>query len=81
MTHRIAELAAPEVASRLAGGAVALLPMGRFPPGRTHMLRVLSGTQQGLFGQLALDRAFVEAFAEAIEGLQRQAGDDRSGVP
>lgn len=60
---------------------VALLPMGRFPPGRTHMLRVLSGTQQGLFGQLALDRAFVEAFAEAIEGLQRQAGDDRSGVP
>lgn len=28
MTHRIAELAAPEVASRLAAGAVALLPMG-----------------------------------------------------
>lgn len=28
MTHRIAELTAPEVASRLAAGAVALLPMG-----------------------------------------------------
>ena len=28
MTHRIASLAAPEVASRLAAGAVALLPMG-----------------------------------------------------
>ena len=28
MTHRIAELPAPEVASRLAAGAVALLPMG-----------------------------------------------------
>jgi creatinine amidohydrolase len=28
MTHRIAELTAPEVASRLAAGAVAILPMG-----------------------------------------------------
>ncbi len=29
MTHRIAELTAPEVADRLAAGAVAILPMCR----------------------------------------------------
>jgi 2-polyprenyl-6-methoxyphenol hydroxylase-like FAD-dependent oxidoreductase len=53
---------------------VALLPAGRIPPGRTHMLRVLSGTQQGLFGHLALDAGFVEA-------LGRRPGPDRSSTP
>ncbi|MCL7713253.1 FAD-dependent oxidoreductase [Stenotrophomonas mori] len=36
-------------------------PMGRMPGGRGHMLRVLSGTQQGVFGQMRLAEAFVEA--------------------
>jgi len=43
---------------------LALLPAGRLPIGGTHMLRVLSGTQQGLFGRIALDEAFVEALAQ-----------------
>ena len=43
---------------------LALRPAGRLPPGRTHMLRVLSGTQQGLFGRIALDEAFADALAE-----------------
>ncbi|MDH5834779.1 FAD-dependent oxidoreductase [Luteimonas kalidii] len=53
---------------------LALLPAGRLPPGRTHMLRVLSGTQQGLFGRIALEEAFVDALAA---GLQRRV-DTRS---
>lgn len=40
---------------------VLLGPMGRLPGGRGHMLRVLSGTQQGWFGRMALDAAFIEA--------------------
>src|SRR5690606_41584205 len=44
---------------------LAFLPAGRLPLGATHMLRVLSGTQQGLFGRIALDEAFVEALAQA----------------
>src|SRR5690606_27398044 len=44
---------------------LALLPAGRLPLGGRHMLRVLSGTQQGLFGAIALDEAFVEALAQA----------------
>lgn len=40
---------------------VAFQPMGRLPGGRGHMLRVLSGTQHGVFGSLALAPAFVEA--------------------
>lgn len=42
---------------------LAFLPMGRMPGGRGHMLRVLSGTQQGAFGSLALDSDFVDALA------------------
>src|SRR5690606_38976048 len=42
---------------------LALLPAGRLPLGGAHMLRVLSGTQQGLFGRIALDEAFVDALA------------------
>jgi 2-polyprenyl-6-methoxyphenol hydroxylase-like FAD-dependent oxidoreductase len=45
---------------------MALLPAGKIPPGRTHMLRVLSGTQQGLFGQLALDAGFVDALGSRL---------------
>jgi len=43
---------------------LALRPAGRLPFARTHMLQVLSGTQQGLFGRIALDEAFVEALAD-----------------
>ncbi|MGB3394538.1 MAG: NAD(P)/FAD-dependent oxidoreductase [Stenotrophomonas sp.] len=39
-------------------------PMGRMPGGRGHMLRVLSGTQHGLFGQLPLAPEFIKALAE-----------------
>ena len=39
-------------------------PMGRMPGGRGHMLRVLSGTQHGLFGKLALQDDFIAALAE-----------------
>ena len=46
---------------------VLLGPMGRLPSGRGHMLRVLSGTQHGWFGALALDPAFVDALATAAE--------------
>lgn len=42
---------------------LAFLPLGRLPGGRGHMLRVLSGTQQGAFGSLALAPAFVDALA------------------
>jgi 2-polyprenyl-6-methoxyphenol hydroxylase-like FAD-dependent oxidoreductase len=44
---------------------IAFLPLGRVPGGRGHMLRVLSGTQRGLFGRLALPPAFLEALAGA----------------
>ncbi|MFT4249462.1 MAG: NAD(P)/FAD-dependent oxidoreductase [Pseudomonas sp.] len=40
---------------------LAFLPLGRLPGGRGHMLRVLSGTQHGWFGRIALDDAFLEA--------------------
>ncbi|MFL6587741.1 MAG: FAD-dependent oxidoreductase [Luteimonas sp.] len=40
---------------------VAFRPMGNLPGGRGHMLRVLSGTQQGVFGSMALAPAFVDA--------------------
>jgi 2-polyprenyl-6-methoxyphenol hydroxylase-like FAD-dependent oxidoreductase len=50
---------------------VALLPAGRMPLGRTHMLRVLSGTQRGLFGRLALDPRFIQALGDRIAGAGR----------
>ncbi|MEL1264871.1 NAD(P)/FAD-dependent oxidoreductase [Pseudoxanthomonas putridarboris] len=43
---------------------VAFLPLGRLPGGRGHMLRVLSGTQQGFFGKLALKPEFLEALGD-----------------
>lgn len=42
---------------------VAFLPLGRLPGGRGHMLRVLSGTQYGLFGRLGLHGDFIDALA------------------
>lgn len=42
---------------------LAFLPLGRLPGGRGHMLRVLSGTQHGLFGRLGLRDDFIEALA------------------
>lgn len=35
-------------------------PMGRMPGGRGHMLRVLSGTQRGVFGKLPLAPEFID---------------------
>ncbi|HFK2919967.1 TPA: FAD-dependent oxidoreductase [Stenotrophomonas maltophilia] len=46
---------------------VLLGPMGKLPGGRGHMLRVLSGTQHGWFGSLALDPAFITAMARRVE--------------
>lgn len=45
----------------------AFLPMGRMPGGRGHMLRVLSGTQHGLFGRLGLQGGFIDALAAGEE--------------
>jgi len=42
--------------------------MGRMPGGRGHMLRVLSGTQRGVFGKLALQDEFISA----LEVVARQ---------
>ena len=39
----------------------AFLPLGRMPGGRGHMLRVLTGTQRGVFGRHALAAEFLEA--------------------
>jgi 2-polyprenyl-6-methoxyphenol hydroxylase-like FAD-dependent oxidoreductase len=46
---------------------VLLGPMDVLPGGRGHMLRVLSGTQQGWFGSLALDPAFIDALAAGAQ--------------
>ena len=43
-------------------------PLGRVPGGRSHMLRVLTGTQQGWLGKVALQAGFIDA-------LQAQAGN------
>lgn len=37
-------------------------PLGRMPPGKGHMLRVLTGTQHGVLGKLALAEDFIAAF-------------------
>ena len=48
---------------------VAFLPAGRLPGGRGHMLRVLSGTQQGFLGTLALKPDFMRA----LDGIRAPA--------
>lgn len=45
-----------------------LRPAGRVPGARGHMLRVLTGTQRGWFGQLPLAREFIEA----LQGLHAE---------
>lgn len=40
---------------------LAFLPLGRLPGGRGHMLRVLSGLQQGAFGRRVLEPGFLRA--------------------
>ena len=55
---------------------VAFLPMGRMPGGRGHMLRVLSGTQRGAFGALALAPAFIDALqatADTLDGARAES--------
>lgn len=44
----------------------AFLPLGRLPGGRGHMLRVLSGTQQGLFGRWRLEKEFIDAMSASM---------------
>ena len=41
-----------------------MLPLGKLPGGSGHMLRILSGTQHGWFGKLALQPEFVAALSE-----------------
>ncbi|MFT3756922.1 MAG: NAD(P)/FAD-dependent oxidoreductase [Pseudoxanthomonas sp.] len=45
-----------------------MLPAGRMPGGKGHMLRVLSGTQQGWFGKLALQPEFITAMESIPAG-------------
>lgn len=52
---------------------VGFLPMGKLPPGRGHMLRVLSGTQHGFFGRLRLDPHFIDALAHAAPESARES--------
>lgn len=48
---------------------LAFLPMGRLPGGRGHMLRVLSGTQQGFFRKLELEPAFLQVLGDLAKPL------------
>jgi 2-polyprenyl-6-methoxyphenol hydroxylase-like FAD-dependent oxidoreductase len=49
-------------------------PLGRLPGGRGQMLRVLTGTQRGLFGNLALDPQFLQALEQGPSALPEAAG-------
>ncbi|MEO6103092.1 MAG: NAD(P)/FAD-dependent oxidoreductase, partial [Pseudoxanthomonas sp.] len=40
-----------------------MLPLGKLPGGSGHMLRILSGTQQGWLGKHALQPGFIEALS------------------
>jgi 2-polyprenyl-6-methoxyphenol hydroxylase-like FAD-dependent oxidoreductase len=42
---------------------MSMLPLGRLPGGSGHMLRILSGTQQGWLGKLALEPGFIAALS------------------
>ncbi len=50
---------------------VAFRPLGNLPGGRGHMLRVLSGTQQGAFGSLVLAPEFVDALGSCASVSSR----------
>lgn len=51
-----------------------LRPAGRLPFAGTHMLQVLSGIQQGLFGRIALEERFIDALHTGL-----RAGNDAAG--
>jgi len=53
---------------------LAFLPLGRLPPGRAQMLRVLTGVQRGWLGKLSLPAGFVDALAKA-RSERTPAGD------
>jgi 2-polyprenyl-6-methoxyphenol hydroxylase-like FAD-dependent oxidoreductase len=59
---------------------IGFLPAGRVPGGKGHMLRVLSGTQHGLFGKLRLDDGFLAAMA-ARNGLVGAASSRDRAFP
>lgn len=42
------------------------MPMGRLPVSRGQMLRVLTGTRQGVFGRFPLEPGFLEAMSRAL---------------
>lgn len=42
---------------------LSMLPLGKLPGGGSHMLRILSGTQQGWLGKLALEPGFIAALS------------------
>ena len=45
------------------------LPLGKLPGGNGHMLRILSGTQHGWFGKLALQPEFLKALSVHAEAV------------
>ncbi len=52
---------------------ISFLPLGKLPGGRGHMLRVLSGTQLGMFGKLALQEEFIRALHASLPpGIEKQ---------
>lgn len=58
--------------NRLAAARDLLLgPLGSMPLGRQHLLRVLTGTQQGVLGKLSLSEDFIAAMDAHLQ--QRQA--------
>ena len=52
-------------------------PMGQLPGGRGHMLRVLSGTQRGIFGKLPLAADFISELLEHDAGRTETDGGNR----
>ena len=46
---------------------VLLGPLGKLPPGKGHLLRVLSGTQHGVLGQLPLEDGFILAMQAHLQ--------------
>lgn len=60
---------------------IGLRPLGALPGGRGHMLRVLSGTQQGFYGKWALQPAFIARLDELSAKSRVTAGIARESLP